>query len=738
MTTAPVQPSLDLTVSVADLTSLSQFKKLIQGDATPIFRFGAGIAPYWDFPVQTVPNGTSVSVTVTGSGSWKTNGTGIGFDLSGSTKCQLKVVSSGAAMTYAPDLQSSATSQLPENAYPGRVFVVISLDFQISGNVSGSGNIGALGIGGNVKGSEDTSVVFCHLVAGSRSLRDAVKETFEKFVFPFEPTCASDMNSGDIAQINFNGSLGCGLDVSYGVTNVKFSAPGVASTIDSITKGAAQLTLPSGKIDIGAKASVGYTHSDDFTAIVEKQDSNDAFLYIMRGHKNDVREGLSVAATVTITNTPGVNVDPQVLQRGVNNIVGTGGQQAAEYATEIADGLTNKLNGWINDTVSKGASLAAEWDQHSALSMLFKYEIELADSGKLISTWKALCTGNLRGAVSCGGLVPEPGSGISHQLSRSFTMSLQLFNLFSASDVSTYFQKTSVTVTENGGLRYLFDIGKESDVTVRKSKKTCIIHFVGSVDETTAKAFTAADVDLEMELTSTNNQKEAGRIGDLIGYIPPNQQVNLAQKSMQKFVDSNPSGTLKLVCTLKPSAYGRLSCSEYLGNKPPANQQQDSENWLAFEKASVGLLKLAWANTLTYDDWERFNVLCVHGPSVPATPDRRSVGNQAKVPSNFWSNINAPVSLIGYFLLNSAEFMNLCDDLHQLAGLSSTPNNPEQDKTDYDSLLLSMVELIVTRDVNNDYSKPAFGALLRLSNPQNVAFMSTSGKNTFTCTLTLT
>ena len=81
--------------------------------------------------------------------------------------------------------------------------------------------------------------------------------------------------------------------------------------------------------------------------------------------------------------------------------------------------------------------------------------------------------------------------------------------------------------------------------------------------------------------------------------------------------------------------------------------------------------------------------------------------------------------------------MNLCDDLYQLAGLASAPNNSSEDITTYNSLLMSLLELIVKRDVNTDYSKPAIAALLRLSNPQSVKDEYVSTKNALTCTLTL-
>jgi len=734
-TTAVVSPSLGLSISVADLAYASQLKKLLQGDAKPIFNFGTQIAPYWDSPVQRVPNGTSAAITVTGGGNWKAGA--IGFGLSGSAKGQVQVVTNGPVLKYAPDLKSQPTAELPGTAYPGSVYIVVSLDFQISGSATGSGNVSGLGISGNVKGSSDTSVVFCHQVSGTMRLSDALHEAFEKFAFAFEPNCAVDMDGGDVAQVNFNGSLGCGLEVSYGIANVTFAAPGVSSVLDSVTRGTTQFTLPSGKIEIGATASVSYTHADDFTAIVQKFDHNDAFLYVMRAHKNEESEGLKVSASVTMTDSTKVTVDSKKLEQAVNSVTGVGGEQAAACATDLAQGLNQKLDNWINDAVSKGASLGAQWDQQQAVSMLFKYRINLENLDAVNRSWTSLCNGDLLRAASLGGLVPEAGSGISTEMSHSFTLGLQFFNLFAASQKSTYFQKTYVNVTQSGNLRYMYDIGKESDVEINKAKNTCLIHFVATVDETTASKLSAANVDLELELIATNNRKEAGRIGDTVGLIPPNQAVNEAQQTMQQFVASNPSGTLHLVCVLKPSAYGRLSCSEYIGKKPPANQQQDSENWSCFHDASVALLDLQFVEELTYKDWQRFNVLCVYGEGYNGTPARRSPGDPSAVPPDFWPNINAPAGLVTYFLLNSAEFMNLCDDLDQLAGLASASNNSAEDIMTYNSLLVSLLELIVKRDVNTDYSKPAIAAILRLSNPRNVTTECAPAKGSLTCTLTL-
>jgi len=715
--------ALDLTFDTSKLTSSSQLISLLQGDAKPVFQFGTQIAPYSTGATKNAPNGTSASITVSGSGNWKTS-TGIGFSLSGSAKGELKIVTSGAVITYAPDLESKPTGAIPAASYDGSVYIVVSLDFQISGSVSGSGNAGAIGISGNINGSAEESVTFCHKVSGDTVLSQAVADTFKSFSFALEPASALSMLPSDATQVNFAGSLAFNLSASYGIDTITFAAPGVASVLDSVAKGNASLTFPSGKIDIGAKASVAYTHSDAFTVVVERTGSGDAFLYVMRADKTDLTEGTSISAAVTITNTPGVTVNAQTLQQTVNGITGgVGGAQAATAASDIAQGLTTKLNNWITSTVKNGATLGLTWDQSNNQSLLFKYQVDLSSPSLATQSWQSLCRGNFSGAESVGGLIPLPGSGISQQTSDSFTAGIQLFNFFAASSKNAYFNKTNMLVTPTGDLQYTFDVGAESDTTVQQSSKTCQIHFVADVNGSMAGKITKTDISMQIEVKAVNDQKEAGRIGDLVGLIPPNAQVNQAQKAMQAFVSASPNGTVDLICVLEPSAWARLSCSEYQNGRPPANQQQDMENWNAFRDGCANLIDSAFGN-LTYGDWQRFNVAAVYGPDASGVPDRRSTG--AWTPGPF-SN----------FFLNSQDFMNLSDDLHSLAGLTSVPNSSGDDARSYSDMLDQLASLVIKRDVSTAYAKPTAAALLKLSNPSSVANDLVSGKNSLTCTLTL-
>ena len=145
---------------------------------------------------------------------------------------------------YLDNLDATSKTGLPAGDYSGAVYVKLSLNFTISGNVSGSGSVGALGISGNAKGSVGSSFVFAHKIKCGTLLKDAITESFSRFVFPFEPSCAIDMAAGDIAQVTFSGSMSYGIRLSYGIDTCKFSAPSVKTVLDSCSKGAASLALP--------------------------------------------------------------------------------------------------------------------------------------------------------------------------------------------------------------------------------------------------------------------------------------------------------------------------------------------------------------------------------------------------------------------------------------------------------------------------------------------------------------
>jgi hypothetical protein len=712
-------PSLDLALKISDLGDASQLKSLLQDQAQPLFKFAVATAPYWNGPVEKFPSGTKASFSLSDSASWKTS-TGISFGLSGSAECDLEILTSGCALEYLDNLDATSKSGLPTGGYPGSVYVKLSLSFDISGNISGAGSVGPLGISGNAKGSVGASFIFAHKIKCGTLLKDAINEAFQKFVFPFEPSCATDMAAGDIAQVTFSGSMSYSLQLSYGIANYSFTAPSVTTVLDSCTKGAASLNLPSAAIDISASANLDCSHSDDFTAIVQKLDDGHAFLYLMRARKNEVSGGVGVGAQIIINATPSLTLNQPMLQDAVDHI--TQGR-AGTIVLAVSGTLQNKLDEKLNNLVQNGAGLKARFDRQASATMILKYKVALANSAVLHHSWSYFCLGDIRSAVGAGGLVLDPGSGVSNEINRSLSIDVTFFNFFHAQDVSSYFQKSQAVVTDTGDIRFLFDVGEESDSMVNKTLRKARIHFVAD-----AEANSPADVKLEIELSETHNKNEARHMIAIPGYLPAGPQATAAAADMQQFAAAHPAGSLNLNFVLESSAYGKLTCSPYNGNKPPVDQSVDAANWKVFHDAAVSLLDLDYGGNVTYSDWQAWNE-AANGSKVA---DRRHIGDPT-AGSAVWEGLPQDVQQkLNYFCAATASFMDLCDDLQQLAERVSTAKIPD----DWNRLLGDLKD-IVTRDVNTDFAKPAVAAILKLCPANEVSYNKTVCGPAITCTISL-
>jgi hypothetical protein len=212
------------------------------------------------------------------------------------------------------------------------------------------------------------------------------------------------------------------------------------------------------------------------------------------------------------------------------------------------------------------------------------------------------------------------------------------------------------------------------------------------------------------------------------GYLKAGPQTTSAAADMQQFVAANPGGTLNLNFVLEASAYGQLKCSPYGGNKPPQKQSIDAGNWKVFHDAAVSLLDLDYAAGVTYATWQAWST-AANGSTLA---DRRHIGDPT-AGAVVWAGRPAEVQLkLNYFCAATSSFMDLCDDLQQLAERVSAAKIPE----DWNQLLSDLKD-IVTRDVNTDFAKPAVAALLKLCPAKEVKYEKQVCGPALSCTIQL-
>jgi hypothetical protein len=302
-----------ITIDLNDLKDGSHLKALLESQQKAALSIASELARYAGQPIQAAVGSNPAKISISAPTNWKTS-TGIGFSLTPTATCSVSIAKNSTKFAVAKSIDSTETNDIVSGPSDGKIYVNIDLDFSIAGSVSGSGDVSGIGISGKGTGSASTTLSYCHAVDATTETLVALKDAFSNLVFPFEPNCALKMGAGDVGRVNFDGSLGFDLAVSYGLASYKFSAPGVDSVQTSMQRGVEKLTIPTVDVEAGAKASFSYTHSDHFGAIIQKVDAQNANMYLVRSAASEF--GVSVGVNVGISVTPKTaSVDKQLPSR---------------------------------------------------------------------------------------------------------------------------------------------------------------------------------------------------------------------------------------------------------------------------------------------------------------------------------------------------------------------------------------------------------------------------------------
>jgi hypothetical protein len=732
-------PGISINV-LKDLDSKSALVKMLQGEIGTEFPMLGTLTQYADKPIsEAAKSNAQANFSPTKACSWKLPNK-IAFALTPTAKCRITISPGSESFDVAMNVESSSSTQkVSAKPIDGSVYVNVDLDFSIQGTVSATASAGTIGISGKVSGSQAASLSFCLPVAGTLPTPDAIRQAFESFVFPLDPSCLGELQTGAFIKVAFDANLSCELDVTYGLGNYKVAAPDLTSVQQSIRK-LVDLTPPSTSIDVGVKGTISYTHAGNFALIVNKTGDSTAKVYLTRSSEEDVDGTVGVTAAIT-TCDPKVSVDPTVLSAITQDITrnSTITQQVSSAASSGANDLLNGLNGklasWAKDT-SGNVGLTLGLSRQKGHVALFVYDVDLAQAD-VSDGWEQLAGGTVSQALAQKGFALEPGSGVSDSLTRAATLKFQFFNLFAFSSTSDFFNNSHTELGKDGSIQIVHQLGKEQEADVNKKQRKIRFYFEATATQSpTSLSISNARVDLCMELSEAGISKYGATLANVIGFLPGGVATNGAQEQMMTFVHGKPSGTLDLKFTLKQSAYGKISASPFNGKTPPPlPQQQDADNWQAFQSATESLVSdVPFVDNLTYGVWKTFNVDSIDQVGSDKTPDRRQTGDPADVPSSYLSRYGEP-RLVGYFLGASQFFMNLCDDLRILAaGLPDVQNSEEW------SNILTTLKKVISDNDYLDYGLPMCAALLLQCSENGVqtsASLTPSSGNSLTCLVTV-
>ena len=478
MTSAATTPTT-ITIDVTkDLETLSDLRTCFSGQTRAMFSIGSEMTRYAGQPIQSAVGSTPVKLTIQGDPSWKLPA-GIAFSLTAAASCTMTISSTSTKFSVAESIDSKDTTDIVAGPTAGTVYINIDLDFDIKGNLSGSGTLSGFGIAGKASGSEAATLSYCHPVNATLETLAAIKAAFSGLFFPFQPNCAASMSVGSIGKVNFDGSLNCELDVTYGLGSYKLSAQTLGLAQNSVQVAWDKLTPPSVDIDAGAKAALSYTHSDNFSLLVQKTDANAAFLYLLRSADNETTESVGVTVGISATSSS-ATVDSSKLTSTITQVTGGGSptlaNDIASYVTTLQSTLVSKANTWLSSKKGDvGVTLKLSQQHDRTVLFTFKVDLSTVASATLVGqSWKELVSGDLAQALKTRGFTLQPGSGVSDYLKRSSTIQLHFFN-FQLAKTTDFFKNSVTKLAPDGSIRFFVDIGQEAQFSVNTATEAASI-----------------------------------------------------------------------------------------------------------------------------------------------------------------------------------------------------------------------------------------------------------------------
>jgi hypothetical protein len=624
--------------------------------------------------------------------SWKqqTSSTdSVTFKVTPAVGCSLVVRKRGMILE-ASDINDDPIAGCPLEVPDGKGYVSIILQVRLEVSLGPSASLpGSIGLKGSFSPS-DTFIVANHFMLDqTRLVKDAILESFGRFVLPLGPNSVSQinhLNSGDMVESEFVAKLAFTAAVNWGLNE---------SLLSALSKGdleiAAGSTLGSMLASFGPSVKVGpsltfdYTHTDAFRSVVLVHGDSVNLLFF-KCKIDDPKVTAEADANIDPGLAGQIAVKlPQVIQniakqlaKGADTENAPAFTQAIEKAvSEAGDALqsaSKDINMSASNQITKlpklGLSTSASADQiteHTVLnSLVFSRRLDGP-------AWAAAMSGDLRKALMLGTRAQNDvklgaGSYVEDSLQMKTALTFEFFGL-KAQQISEYFNDVKFTYSAGGKFQFLDKIGSEAKSDFFGHENTADLYF--TVAASLAKGLEASNegVSLNILLSDQNARDHSKLIGRtltaLVGSVRSTPYVNLLTADLGK----NTKLPVCLSAQFASTAFSRLRVSA----KPYADQRADRNNFNAFVSA-INILAInsdeKFPPLLSYDAWVQFNKNLT-GLNAPDRTQTGPFGNHPMAFRGIFDDGNRPddatLSIYAFWLEEARHFMNFCDDLIHLA-----------------------------------------------------------------------
>lgn len=631
----------------------------------------------------------------------------------------------GNGLDTTTNKSTETTLQVP----PGNFYVVVELNLTLAANGAASVQLGEVGIQGSASTSDTFAVRFCKNVSGTALFRDALQAALGGFVLPLHSETYQHLVPGDYLYHQFNATLNLGFGATLGLDKVYFAGQYKA---DIPAAGATALTVSTSveaEVKAGATFNATFKYTGSYEALLWKADNQTGKLHLYRNTTTDVN--FNVGGQVAVIADPKISFSAgslqtlaqKVLPGGTGTVVGAllSGTAQKEVNTWISD-VQSKITKWLSPFQEGKTQLELAIDDSNSSFLLMNVSFDL-QAPSTTSAWSRIIAGDFVGALAIpdGGVSLDAGSGLEQFHTRETSVTFSLFGVFKAEWTNANIANQSVLYKGHNTFALVEMIGQRQTATFNQNGRTVDLYFAGEATSGPG-GLTITDADLHIDLTATSKPSFTQNMAQLLSQLATGAQAAQLVKALLAAAQQ-PKGSQTLSLTFAPTAYGRLQAAT-LGRNAISNEALDRTNYTTFAQAcqqffgpaSPANFSVLQPMDLSYDVWRTWNMAANDTFPVPAgdVPARRDPGSTASGSPAFSflsAQFNSPANwlMINSALQSASQFMNLCDDLRELAITAASVNTPW-------AQFVTELQFIVGHDVPFDFLIPMTSALASLMN----------------------
>lgn len=685
-------------------------------------------------PISSLPageNGFQEALTFSPGTSWTLADVPLNLTINIKASADVSIVTSGTLFSYTSGLANP--QQVAINVPAGSAYIKIEFEVAVDGNLSAQANLTtAIGISGTAEAGADFTIAYLKQVPLNTTIKDAIVQAVQSFVMPFQRETLKQLAAGDYLYHCFAGNLALGFGVHYGVSGSLLSGRSVEEVQASFKSRIATASLSlTPTFTASAEFDLTYKHNDFFEMLMHREadgNGNQARVHLFRANKANLGVAFTAAINVdhganfNITSNLGTvvdqiathvtaRIDDATVKSKVSDAVHQLLGQATDAVQTFVDDVNQRVNNLLQTVNNRGVELQAIIEAQKSRVSLFDYVFDLTN-GNVDKAWQAALKGDFVTAYQTPGHPVDlgEGSGVEEEFIRRSSVSLNLFGLFQASSAMQFFTNSAVVYAGKGLFNMLFSTGIEWDTATHSSSSSAAITFFAAATSQAMTSVQDLQVTMRVQLMDTAHP-QAARLSALVLRDCNLRELQEAAAQALSFAQTQRKGKLMVRADLLPSAYARFRTSSFTGDAPPPlPQADDGNNFSKFVGACCGLFAADFFGGFpdvcrTFDQWQGLNI----STNQIQPPPNRHLFNDTQAPTGWQAGDAGRFRIIFNYIDAARRFMNLCDDLRQLAGAEQQVQTPQQFQEVVDTL-----KFMVKNDADVWFTKPTLLAMLSL------------------------